>query len=138
MSNEPSADKSLTRLGAWMLAFGCIIGWGSFVMPGTTFLSGAGPLGTVLALAFAGAGMALIAVNIGIFNLFPIPALDGGRLLFILIEMIFRRRVPEKYEKWVHAVGLVILLAFVAVISANDIIKLIRGRFIQGSPYVFY
>ncbi len=101
-----------------------------------------GPIGTVAVVAESAQSqsggidfetmflvMALIAVNIGIFNLFPIPALDGGRLLFILIEMIFRRRVPEKYEKWVHAVGLVILLAFVAVISANDIIKLIRGQF---------
>lgn len=73
--------------------------------------------------------MALISINLGIFNLFPIPALDGGRLFFILIEMIFRKPVPQKYERVVHAVGMVILLAFMAVVSLSDIIKLVRGEF---------
>lgn len=71
--------------------------------------------------------MALIAINIGIFNLLPVPALDGGRLLFMLVELIIRRPVPQKFEKWVHAVGLMLLLAFMAVISFKDILYLIRG-----------
>lgn len=65
--------------------------------------------------------IALITINLGIFNLFPIPALDGGRLIFILIEMIFRRPVPQKYEKWVHAVGMAVLLIFMAVVMFKDI-----------------
>lgn len=73
--------------------------------------------------------MALISVNIGLFNLFPIPALDGGRLFFILIEMVFRKPVPQKYERWVHAAGMVLLLGFMAVVSLSDILKLIRGEF---------
>ncbi len=72
--------------------------------------------------------MALVAVNVGVFNLLPLPALDGGRLFFIIIEMIFRKPVPSKYEKWVHAAGLVFLLGLMAVISASDILKLIRGE----------
>lgn len=71
--------------------------------------------------------MALITINIGLFNLLPIPALDGGRLFFMLIELVFRKPVPQKYERWVHAVGLVLLLAFIAVISVSDIVKLIKG-----------
>ncbi len=71
--------------------------------------------------------MAFISINIGVFNLLPIPALDGGRLLFILIEMIFRKRVPAKYENWVHAVAMVLLFAFMAVITFSDIFKLIKG-----------
>ena len=71
--------------------------------------------------------MALIAVNIGIFNLLPLPALDGGRLFFMFIELIFRKPVPQKLEIWVHAVGLVMLLGLMAVISFSDIIKLVRG-----------
>ena len=47
-------QKYLSPLGAWALAFGCAVGWGSFVMPGTTFLPIAGPLGTVLGI-FIGA-----------------------------------------------------------------------------------
>ncbi len=71
--------------------------------------------------------MALIAINIGLFNLLPLPALDGGRLLFILVEMIIRKPVPRKFEGWVHAVGMILLLAFMAVVSFSDIWKLIKG-----------
>lgn len=65
--------------------------------------------------------MALITINLGIMNLLPIPALDGGRLVFILIEMIFGKPVPQKYEKWVHAIGLIVLLTFMALITLKDI-----------------
>lgn len=64
---------------------------------------------------------ALISINLGIFNLLPIPALDGGRLFFLLIELVFRRRVPPNRERLVHAVGLILLLAFMAVITVKDV-----------------
>lgn len=72
--------------------------------------------------------MALITINIGLFNLLPIPALDGGKFFFMLIELIFRKPVPAKYENWIHAAGMILLLIFMAVISASDIWKLISGR----------
>lgn len=68
----------------------------------------------------------LITINLGVFNLLPVPALDGGRLLFILIEMIARKPVPRKYEGYVHAAGLVLLLGLIGVITINDIIRLFR------------
>ncbi len=71
--------------------------------------------------------MAMIAINIGLFNLLPLPALDGGRLFFLAIEFVFRKKVPAKYEGWVHAVGLVLLLGLMAVISFSDIMRLVRG-----------
>lgn len=71
--------------------------------------------------------MAFISINIGVFNLLPIPALDGGRLFFMFIEMIFRKPIPAKYENWVHAVGMVLLLMFMAVVSFSDIFKFIKG-----------
>lgn len=71
--------------------------------------------------------MAFITVNIGIVNLLPIPALDGGRLFFILVEMIFRKPIPKKFEAYVHAAGLVLLLALMAFITFNDILNIIRG-----------
>ena len=71
--------------------------------------------------------MAMIAINIGLFNLLPLPALDGGRLFFLAIEFVFRKPVPVKYEGWVHAVGMVLLLLLMAVISLSDILRLIRG-----------
>jgi regulator of sigma E protease len=71
--------------------------------------------------------MAIISVNIGIFNLLPIPALDGGRLFFMFIEMIRRKPIPKKYESWIHATGLILLLTFMAAISFKDILYMFRG-----------
>lgn len=69
--------------------------------------------------------MALITINLGIFNLLPLPALDGGRLLFILIEMIFRKPVPQKYEGLVHTIGFVLLILIMIAITAKDIWSLV-------------
>ena len=71
--------------------------------------------------------MAMITINIGLFNLLPIPALDGGHLFFMFIELIVRKPIPQKYASWIHAAGLVLLLIFMAVISFSDIYKWISG-----------
>lgn len=68
--------------------------------------------------------MALITINIGVFNLLPLPALDGGRLLFLVIELVRRKPVNQKYEGYVHAAGMVILLIFMALITFKDIYSL--------------
>ena len=69
--------------------------------------------------------MALITINLGLFNLLPLPAVDGGRLVFIVFEMIFRKPVPQKFEAVVHAVGLALLLGLMVVITFKDIWTLI-------------
>ncbi len=68
--------------------------------------------------------VALISINLGVFNLLPIPALDGSRGLFILFEMIFKKPVPPKKEAFVHGIGFVILIGFMLLITAKDILKL--------------
>ena len=72
--------------------------------------------------------LAMITINIGLFNLLPVPALDGGHLFFMLPELIFRKKIPQKYESYIHAAGLIVLFGFMAIISAGDIWKLISGR----------
>ena len=67
----------------------------------------------------------LITVNLGIFNLLPIPALDGGRLFFIMIEMIRRKPIPPKKEGLVHGIGLAVLMIFMALVTFKDIWGLI-------------
>ena len=67
----------------------------------------------------------MITINVGVFNLMPIPALDGGRLFFLLIEAIRRKPIPPKKEGLVHTVGLVILLLFMAVVTVSDILKVV-------------
>ncbi len=63
----------------------------------------------------------LLSVNLGIMNLLPIPALDGGRLLFLFIEAIRRKRIPQEKEAIVNAVGFVLLMVLMVVIFFNDI-----------------
>lgn len=72
----------------------------------------------------------LIAINLGIMNLLPLPALDGGRVLFVLIEMVFRRPIPAKYEGLVHTIGFILLMGLILLITGNDIYKLITGKLI--------
>ncbi|MBO4838865.1 MAG: RIP metalloprotease RseP [Lachnospiraceae bacterium] len=67
--------------------------------------------------------MVLLSVNLGIMNLLPIPALDGGRILFILFELIFRKPVPRKAESIVHFIGFILLMALMAVILFSDVLK---------------
>ncbi len=66
----------------------------------------------------------VISMNLGIFNLLPIPALDGGRLVFILFEMIARRRLDPKIEGYIHFGGIVLLMLLMVFITAKDIISL--------------
>lgn len=68
--------------------------------------------------------LALITINVGIFNLLPLPALDGGRLVFLVIEGIIRKPVPQKIEGVIHAVGMILLLLLMAVVTFSDITKL--------------
>ena len=63
----------------------------------------------------------LLSANIGVLNLLPLPALDGGRLVFIFLEMIRGKRVPPEKEGMVHFVGIALLLALMAYIMFNDI-----------------
>ncbi len=63
----------------------------------------------------------MFSANLGVMNLIPIPALDGGRLLFILIEMIFRRPVNQKIENAMILTGMALLMTFMAVVLWNDI-----------------
>ena len=71
--------------------------------------------------------MAFITINIGVFNLLPIPGLDGGRLFFLIIEGIRRKPINPKREGMIHAIGLVLMFALIAVVTFNDILRLIRG-----------
>lgn len=103
----------------------------------------AGPVGTVQAISQAAeAGLSesffkavgnilqmiiMITVNLGVVNLLPLPALDGGRLLFLLWEAVTRRPVPAKYEGYVHAAGFMLLLGLMVVVTFNDIVRIFTG-----------
>ena len=68
--------------------------------------------------------LALLTINVGIFNLLPIPALDGGRLVFLLIEAIRRKPIKAKYEGFVHAAGFLLLIGFMLFVTYSDITRI--------------
>ena len=74
---------------------------------------------------------AFIAVNLAVMNLLPIPALDGGRavalLLTVAVERIIGRKIDPKYEGYIHAAGMILLLAFMAVVMFKDIFVIFKG-----------
>lgn len=76
--------------------------------------------------------MVVITVNLGIFNLLPLPALDGGRLVFLIIEGIRRKPINPKYEGWVHAAGFVLLIGIMVLVAFNDIARLFNGQGLGG------
>jgi regulator of sigma E protease len=72
---------------------------------------------------------AILSINLFLFNLLPIPALDGSRILFALLEMVRRgKRVPPEKEALVHAVGFAMLMGLMVLISFSDIVNAISGR----------
>lgn len=134
ITNSFKRSVSIVRI-VWLSLFDLITG-----KYGLTDLSG--PVGTVNVIADATQNainnkdglksalemMALISINIGVFNLFPLPALDGGRLLFLALEGIRRKSINPKYEGFVHAAGLVLLLGLMLVVTFNDILTIVRGH----------
>ena len=66
-----------------------------------------------------------ITINLGIFNLLPVPALDGGRLAFLILEAIRRKPIQQKYEIAVNAAGFVLLIGLMIFATFNDITKLL-------------
>lgn len=73
---------------------------------------------------------ALLSLNLAFVNVLPFPGLDGGRLLFLVIEAVTRKKPSPVIEKWVHSIGLVMLLALIIAISASDIEKALTGKLI--------
>lgn len=109
----------------WQLIFGNISIKESFIGPiGIARITGeAARAGAFRFISL----LAMINVFLGVFNLMPMPPLDGGRILFVGIEAITRKRVNPKLEKLVAAVGWALLLTLMIVVTKNDIMRLM-GR----------
>lgn len=78
-------------------------------------------MGMILQIIF------VISLNLGIMNLLPLPALDGGRLVFLAVEAVRRKPVPADKEGMVHAIGFLLLIGLILVVTYRDIAKLITG-----------
>jgi len=69
----------------------------------------------------------VLTINLGIMNLLPFPALDGGRIFFIFIELLRGKPVKPEFEGYVHFAGMVVLMLFMVFITYNDIARIITG-----------
>ncbi|MBY0759833.1 MULTISPECIES: RIP metalloprotease RseP [Sellimonas] len=71
--------------------------------------------------------MILLSANLGVMNLLPLPALDGGRLVFLLIEAVRKKRIPPEKEGYVHMIGMACLLLLMVFVMFNDIQRIFFG-----------
>ncbi len=106
--------------GMWMVITGQVksevVGpVGIAVMAGDAFKQGFWSF-----IAFLG----IINLHLGLLNLLPFPALDGGRIVFIAVEMLSGRKIPEKFESYAHYAGFVLLITLIVFITGKDILKL--------------
>ncbi|MDE2025762.1 MAG: site-2 protease family protein, partial [Patescibacteria group bacterium] len=72
--------------------------------------------------------IALLSLNLAIMNVLPIPALDGGRLFFILLEAVTGIKVSPKVENYTHAVGMAVLMFFILLITFHDLFRVFSGQ----------
>jgi regulator of sigma E protease len=116
----------LTAVGLWHFFYGI------FTLS-ADFSQVAGPVGIAGAVGSAslqGFGnlfsiMAIISINLALINLIPVPALDGGRLLFVIIESVIRRPIKPTIAHAINAVGFVFLILLMVVVTAHDIFKIV-------------
>ena len=122
----PCGNKYLSVLGAWALAFGCAVGWGSFVMPGTTFLPLAGPLGTLIGILLGGLVMLVLARNY--HNLMQFYPDCGG-------AYTYTKKVFGYDHGFIAAWFL--LLTYIAVLWANATALPLIARTLLGNVFQF-
>lgn len=113
------------------------IGITTFLVQAFTFSADfsqvAGPIGIAGVVADAGENglvpllslTALISLNLAVINMLPVPALDGGRLLFVAIESVIRRPLPKQFAQTANAIGFLLLILLMIVVSVSDIGKLL-------------
>lgn len=129
-----SAKKALVECGRLSLLTVTMIGEvvrsvvSQFAIPEDV----AGPVGIArLTHVFAQQGfmallrfMALLSLSLAVINILPFPALDGGRLLFLLIEAVRGKRIPQKWESYIHALGYLLLIGLIILITYSDILNI--------------
>ena len=80
-------------------------------------------IGSVFVLNFA----AFLSINLGLINLLPIPALDGSKIVFSLVEAVRRKPLDPEKEGFIHWIGFMFLMLLIVFVTYNDIIRLIKG-----------
>ena len=80
-------------------------------------------LGFMKVLQFTG----ILSLNLAVMNILPIPALDGGRLLFVVLEKLIGKKVKPRAEALTHQVGMIVLLVLLLLVTVNDVLRIVKG-----------
>lgn len=70
--------------------------------------------------------MAFLSLNLAILNILPLPALDGGQIVKVSLEALFRRKLKDSYSQWLNAIGFIFLMGLLVIVTAHDIFKLFK------------
>lgn len=109
-------------VGFYLLLKGLILGQGmAFDVSGPVGIASVIGQSAKLGISYLINVAAMISLSLAALNIIPFPALDGGRVLFVVLEKIFRKPVPQKYEQIAHTVGFVLLLILIVVVTGRDI-----------------
>ena len=106
--------------------------WGAITGKGDVFSQVTGPVGIAgmvgqasgLGLSYLFGFIAMISINLAMLNLVPFPALDGGRILFVLIEIVIRKKIKPAIANWINMIGFGLLIALMLFITYKDILRL--------------
>jgi regulator of sigma E protease len=120
-----------TGLMAYSIVLALILLVKNIILTGQVSADLAGPVGmavltgqvTQLGWIYVLQFTALLSLNLGIINILPIPALDGGRLLFVLIERIRGKKINQKIENTIHSIGFAFLMILVLLVTYRDIVR---------------
>lgn len=120
------AATKMTAVGLWNFFYGIF----TFSADFSQVAGPVGIAGVVGSASLQGLGnlfsiMAIISINLALINLIPVPALDGGRLLFVIIESVIRRPINVAVAQSVNAIGFIALILLMLIVTAHDIFKLV-------------
>lgn len=109
-------------VGFYVLIKGLILGQGlAFDVSGPVGIASVIGQSAKLGISYLINVSAMISLSLAALNILPFPALDGGRVLFVVLEKIFRKPVPMKYEQMAHTIGFLLLLVLIVIVTTRDI-----------------
>jgi regulator of sigma E protease len=121
-------ETKAVAIGIWKFIAGAFTGEKGLISQISGPVGIAGMVGEArqLGLSYLFGFIALISINLAVLNLVPFPALDGGRVLFVIIEAIIRKRIKPIIANWANGIGFVLLIGLMVFITYKDILKLIH------------
>lgn len=130
-----SPGKAITSgtVATYQMGKAMLVAFKGLITGGISVKEVAGPVGMVsmvgqtskLGIAYVASLVALVSLNLAIINLLPLPALDGGRILFVIIRKLTGRMISDRTEGIVHTVGMVALLLLAVLVTINDVGRLL-------------